>query len=249
MHITAIFDESAKYEFPLETSSDQGDINKLYGFSDCNGSHLQNSARFGWNWYQNRLSIYALTHLSGQLNFRFLSNIEFNKPYEGSIHIHPDKRSYIFNFNGITIQMDRGCQDQKAWGYHLLPYFGGQQVAPHDITLNVKVNETQTPVIVDLPYPNPTNNGRFKMKVTSTEMLPFYIKIHDSIGRLVFKSSTTQLMKDHPDIIQFDLGKNLSNGVYIITPVVIMSDGRELPANVTNKGHDKGFKLLLINQL
>jgi hypothetical protein len=247
MEMTAIFDETARYEFSIENRSDQGDINKLYGFSDCHGSHLQNSARFGWNWYQNKLSIYAFTHVSGQLNYRFLSDIEFNKPYHGSIQVHPDKRSYIFSFNGITVQMDRGCQDQKAWGYHLLPYFGGQQVAPHDITINVKVNENEIPVIAELPYPNPTNNGRFKIKVNSTERLPFFIKIHDSIGRLVYKSTTTQLMKDVPEIVSFDLGKSLSSGIYIITPMVIMNDGREVPSHVTNQGHDKSFKLLLIN--
>jgi hypothetical protein len=247
MEITAIFDETARYEFPIENSSDQGDINKLYGFSDCHGSHLQNSARFGWNWYQNKLSVYAFTHTSGQLNFRFLSEVEFNKPYQGSIQIHPDKRSYIFSFNGISVQMNRGCQDQKAWGYHLFPYFGGQQVAPHDITLNVKVNENEIPVIADIPYPNPTNNGRFKIKVNSTERLPFFIKIHDSIGRLVYKSTITQLRKDVPEVVSFDLGNSLSSGIYIITPMVIMNDGREVPSNVTNHGHDKSFKLLLIN--
>jgi hypothetical protein len=248
MGITAIFDESAKYEFSKDSSSDQGDINKLYGFSDCNGPHLQNSARFGWNWYQNKLSIYAFTHVSGQMNFRYLSDVEFNKPYSGTIQIHPDKRSYIFNFNGISVQMDRGCQDQKAWGYELLPYFGGQQVAPHDITINVKLNESQTPVIVDLPYPNPTRNGRFRLNINSTERIPFYIKIYDSIGRLVYKSNITQLMKDVPEVIQYDIGHKLSSGIYIVTPMAILHDGRELPTHVTNQGHDKSFKLIILNQ-
>jgi hypothetical protein len=247
MEITAIFDESARYEFPIETMSDQSDLNKLYGFSDCAGSHLQNSARFGWNWYQNKLSVYALTHSNGRLQFQFISDIEFNKPYKGTIQIHPDKRSYLFNFNGISVQMERGCLDQKAWGYHLFPYFGGQQVAPHDITINVKVDETSVPVIADLPYPNPTQNGHFKMKVSSTERVPFFIVVRDAIGRTVYKSSATYLNKDSTDSLSFDLGKKLPSGIYIITPMVVLADGREYTANVTNKGHDKSFKLVLLN--
>lgn len=248
MYISAIFDESAKYEFPVEKSSDQGDVNKLYGFSDCGGSHMQNSARFGWNWYNNKLSVYAFTHVAGKLNFQFLSDVDFNKPYHGSIQIHPDKKSYIFNFNGNTVLMERGCQELRAWGYHLFPYFGGQQVAPHEIKLNIKVNENQVPVIADLPYPNPTTNGQFKMKVTSEESLPFLIKIHDLAGRLLYKSTPSYLNKNTTDIIRFDLGKKFSNGMYIVTPMIISQDGHELPTNVTTKGHDSSYKLIILNR-
>ena len=46
MTFEAVFDDSAIYETVSE--SNQADINKLMGFSDCTSHHHSNSARFGW---------------------------------------------------------------------------------------------------------------------------------------------------------------------------------------------------------
>ena len=46
-----IFDESAKYF--TNNPANQADVNKLFGFADCNEMHQNNSLRFGWRWNPN----------------------------------------------------------------------------------------------------------------------------------------------------------------------------------------------------
>jgi hypothetical protein len=54
------FDSSAIYQ--TVASYNQGDINKLYGFSDNNLAHHNYSARFGRRWYNNALEIFAYNY-------------------------------------------------------------------------------------------------------------------------------------------------------------------------------------------
>ena len=59
----AVFDSSCIY-----TTTDplnQYDINKLYGFSDCNDQHLTNSVRIGWRWSNDSLRIFSFVHNQG----------------------------------------------------------------------------------------------------------------------------------------------------------------------------------------
>lgn len=48
VRFSAVFDSSCIYK--TVDPSNQADINKLYGFSDCGEHHLTNSARIGWRW-------------------------------------------------------------------------------------------------------------------------------------------------------------------------------------------------------
>src|SRR3954469_6773046 len=45
------FDSSSIYQ--TSNTTNQDDINKLFGFSDNNENHRQYSARFGWRWSKN----------------------------------------------------------------------------------------------------------------------------------------------------------------------------------------------------
>src|SRR5690554_6022647 len=49
----ARFNESAIYKFSEEGFQDSK--NKLLGFADCNSQHHDNSARFGWQWFNEQL--------------------------------------------------------------------------------------------------------------------------------------------------------------------------------------------------
>lgn len=128
-----IFDSTCVYEI---ASEDQADINKLFGFSDCNDLHHANSARFGWRWYQNELQILSYTYNNDVVSYQELGAVEFDKSYRYIIYINED--SYEFYIEGImneTVSVDRGNTCDAGYYYFLWPYFGGNQTAPHDMKI------------------------------------------------------------------------------------------------------------------
>lgn len=130
MVFDALFDESAIYE--TVDASNQADINKLLGFSDCTSHHHTNSARFGWRWFDEELQIHAYTYADGSRSHVFLGTAEIDEISTYSIAIDSD--SYLFTFDGVTTEVDRGCSGSGV-KYRLYPYFGGDETAPHDITI------------------------------------------------------------------------------------------------------------------
>lgn len=133
----AEFNDSAIY-----LSSDtvnQRDINKLYGFSDCSSQHQRNSARFGWSWDANteELKIYAYCYEDGNIQKKYIKSVDLNTIYEYRIRI--DGRKYYFTLDGEMVEMDRGCNNKRGMvRYYLYPYFGGDEKAPHDISIRIK---------------------------------------------------------------------------------------------------------------
>ena len=65
---TAIFDSSCIYQ--TVNPHNQNDINKLYGFSDCNSPHLENSARIGWRWSKDSLRLFGFVHNNGEMIYK-----------------------------------------------------------------------------------------------------------------------------------------------------------------------------------
>ena len=90
--IKVVFDESAIYT--LDVASDQGDINKLVGFSDCTQDHQSESARFGWRWFNSELQIIAYTYREGDLSFELMGSIPF-KSRNRSKHKHIRKHLHF----------------------------------------------------------------------------------------------------------------------------------------------------------
>jgi hypothetical protein len=132
MEFSAKFTESAIYDIgPVE----QSDINKLKGFSDCTSAHHKNSARFGWRWYQGELQILAYTYADRVRSYKLITSIDTYKMYKYSIFVEGDR--YRFVVNSQTVYMPRGCSSKRAKGYKLYPYFGGNIVAPHDVTIDI----------------------------------------------------------------------------------------------------------------
>lgn len=130
---TAIFDSSAIYKTGIQ--SNQADINKLYGISDCGTHHHQNSARFGWRWFDDQLEIHAYSYKDGQRKYEFITSVALNKEYTYTMELKED--AYLFKINGKTISSERSCSG-KSSGYKLFPYFGGDEKAPHDIKVVIK---------------------------------------------------------------------------------------------------------------
>jgi hypothetical protein len=134
LRFQALFDSSCVYKSKIPEN--QGDINKLYGFSDCSSQHQSNSARFGWNWREGALRIYAYIYVNGTRQEKELGIAELNEPTSFRIDIRDN--SYVFTFQGIETVMPRHCSGGVGIAYKLFPYFGGDEPAPHDMQIKIR---------------------------------------------------------------------------------------------------------------
>jgi len=125
------FDSSAIYKTIAD--SNQYDINKLFGFSDNHSDHHSFSARFGWRWSNNALRIFAYDYNSGTMSFKELGTVQIG--VENSCSIMVSGNEYIFSLNGAETKMPRASTTALAEGYKLFPYFGGNESAPHTISI------------------------------------------------------------------------------------------------------------------
>lgn len=138
LNFTVIFDSSAIYT--SQDPQNQADINKLYGFSDNNANHHLFSARFGWRWYNHSLELLAYIYNDGKRSWRKLDHVTIGKPVTCSIKVSGSH--YIFAVNGKKTILPRKSKTTKAAGYLLYPYFGGNESAPHEIRIWIKINGT-----------------------------------------------------------------------------------------------------------
>ncbi len=128
------FDSSAIYQSLLPIN--QYDINKLYGFSDNNADHHQFSARFGWRWSDNALRLFAYVYNNGIVISKELGSVTIGKEVNCSIKV--GEAIYTFIIDEITEYLPRSSTTSLAKGYLLYPYFGGDELAPHDINIWIK---------------------------------------------------------------------------------------------------------------
>ncbi len=130
-----IFDESAIYE--TVDPNNQADINKLFGFAECNSNHEENSIRFGWRWFNQELQIFAYQHLDGKIQWEEIGSVELNKPYRYSIYLFSDRYELeIQDVNNKNTRMSRSDLVCNKGGYYQLwPYFGGDETAPQEINI------------------------------------------------------------------------------------------------------------------
>jgi len=128
------FDSSAVYQ--TVAASNQNDINKLFGFSDNNKQHHEFSARFGWRWVDNALHLMAYVYNNSIMSYKEVGTVEIGS--ENTCSILVSGTSYIFTLNGTSVTMPRASTTAKAQGYKLYPYFGGDEMAPHTISVWIK---------------------------------------------------------------------------------------------------------------
>lgn len=128
-----IFDSTAIYT--TQDSSNQYDINKLIGWSDCNENHMDYSIRFGWRWLEDNLEIHWFKHSNGHFSFAKICNVTLCESHE--YYLLLNNHEYELCVDGNCVTVDRTCSsDYKK--YKLYPYFGGQETAPHDIKIKIK---------------------------------------------------------------------------------------------------------------
>jgi hypothetical protein len=136
-HLTfdIIFDPSCVYTI---NASDQADINKLFGFSDCNDQHHENSARFGWRWYKDSLQVMAYVYNHAKVSSKFLAAVPLATPHRYTLSM--DSEHYYFTIDGLVnkVSMKRTKNCDNGIYYLLYPYFGGNNTAPHDVDIYMK---------------------------------------------------------------------------------------------------------------
>jgi hypothetical protein len=245
MDLSVQFDDSAFYQFTGSASGDQGDTNKLYGFSDCFDSHTENSARFGWRDLGGKIEIRAFTHKDGRFSSVPIKTIEPNHIYAASISLSPDRRSYLYEFDGTQVSMERGCDQDRAQGYHLQPYFGGNQVAPHEVRIRVNSSGALAPVFADFPYSNPMTGSGFKMRVQAFDSVAFFVRIYDSFGNRVWESSKENLGGNFKGDMSFQVDTFLSSGTYYVVPFGITEEGEVLRAGTNINASSEAYRLMV----
>jgi hypothetical protein len=129
------FDSTAVYH--TSNPDNQSDINKLYGFTDCCSAIHENSARFGWRWYDKHIELHAYCYNQGNVYKKFLCNAKINE--EISCMIKITENMYTFQVNELIFDsIPRGCGCDSLSKFKCFPYFGGTETAPHDITIRIK---------------------------------------------------------------------------------------------------------------
>ncbi|MGC1242802.1 MAG: hypothetical protein WA874_14520 [Chryseosolibacter sp.] len=129
----ARFDSSAIYQ--TSDLRNQGDINKLYGMSDCGSTHQNNSARFGWRWFENSLQVWAYAYVNGDRKMTFIRNVALDST--ATYELQFTNSTYTFRVDEVVVSLPRHCAGQ-AKGYKLYPYFGGDEPAPHAIRIDIE---------------------------------------------------------------------------------------------------------------
>ena len=127
------FNSSAIYQ--TKDPANQEDINKLWGFSEGE-DHQLNSARIGWAFCRDSLRLYGYTYAAGKRSSREITAIETGRAIRCAINLTAD--GYSITILDKTIKLPRERTSLTTTGYQLYPYFGGDETAPHPISIDIQ---------------------------------------------------------------------------------------------------------------
>ena len=135
LFFTAIFNKSATYHFT--DSLIKFDQNTLYGFADNFNVHEQFSARFGWRWFDGELQIAAYANNYGDSDIVQIGTVPLNTAVKYGIVVNTATYDFYLN-DTLAVTLPRASSTRTAIPYKLFPYFGGDAVAPHRITIKIR---------------------------------------------------------------------------------------------------------------
>jgi len=132
------FDQSAEYDLG---NSNQSDINKLFGFAEKSSVNIhKHSARFGWRWIDNSLQILGYAYTEGERKSLLLGTAEIDETYSASIIAHENRYEFIFKEESYFIVRNGAFSSLRK--YLSYPYFGGDEIAPHEIRITLTLHKT-----------------------------------------------------------------------------------------------------------
>jgi len=116
---------------------DQHDVNKLFGFSI--GYHKKTSFRFGWRpiLKEKLIEIVAYEYHNGVRQTTMpICRVELNKFHNFTLLYDGFKaKTYYYVNDNKEFKNDVVLKKKYGLGYTLGTYFGGNEKAPHDITI------------------------------------------------------------------------------------------------------------------
>jgi hypothetical protein len=118
-----------------DISQTEGDLNKLYGLTDCASSVHSNSARMAWRHNgHGTIEIFAYLYVNRERNFFKLGETVPNRWDRYEIHAEHDHYYFRFNEVDTTIARVRTCDGTRLRAF---PYFGGDAPAPNDMIIYI----------------------------------------------------------------------------------------------------------------
>jgi hypothetical protein len=143
------FDSSCAYDSAPYNAQD---VNKLFGLSFGFGGVHQNSARFGWRWSTSDqcIELLAYVYKDGQRNwdeqmrFPVIAQINLAERVECELTVIGDKTRTLFRFQ-VRRVFELFSHEVIVEGPRSLPkfgltqgfYFGGELVAPHEMSVQL----------------------------------------------------------------------------------------------------------------
>lgn len=123
--------------FPLILPDDYA-INKLIGWS--RGHHHTCSVRCGWRpaAISGYIDLFLYVYSKGHRHEKFFMTVECNKEFK-LIMLISSKGHITFSALGKYLTLQEIDLNIKP-GYILFPYFGGNNVAPHDINIDLQID-------------------------------------------------------------------------------------------------------------
>jgi len=118
-------------------NNNQGDLNKLFGFSDNNSLIHIHSARFAWRWMieTQNIEVWAYSYISGSVRYDKIGETTLGAWDHYQVSASGSK--YTYTFNGTVIEHPRTAPSQGLKTISF-PYFGGDELATHDMTIYIK---------------------------------------------------------------------------------------------------------------
>jgi hypothetical protein len=131
-----IFANNCRYELP---GDDQLDTNKLFGIGYFPGFHHKDSARFGWRYLRGsgKMEVMAYCYDRGKRIIESVASIEVGQVYRLKLNIMENEYLFSVEESGGKIigQTIIARRHSKKLQYGLWPFFGGNQTAPHYMTI------------------------------------------------------------------------------------------------------------------
>jgi len=135
------FNGTARYR--TEKTTNMLDVNKLFGLSDKWTYHKTNSARFGWRYspFTDKIQILAYVYSNGSRIIEHITNIDIDRTYEMRLTICDSSYNFLVKDNEHALYgTNLGRRESGVYSlkYRLFPYFGGDETAPHTITIEME---------------------------------------------------------------------------------------------------------------
>ena len=122
-------------------NSDDNDLNKLYGLSFGLNSDHSDSVRLAWKPDFNvsgKIDIYGYIYdklADSQHLSQYITSVQTGEDCLANIASNGDK--YEFRVNTVNAEMANTHPDPGLC-FRLFPYFGGNNTAPHDMTIEIE---------------------------------------------------------------------------------------------------------------